>query len=165
MAARGAYVNKNNCVFCKIITGKIPCYRVYEDDTHIAFLDIFPNIKGQTLVVPKEHLNSYLFDVDVHSVGNLMHASKRVAKLLEKGLHSKRVNVVFEGTGVNHLHAKLYPTNGVNDARLRHIVAEERIYFEEYPGYVTTLMGPKASDEDLEMTCRAIKRTKSSRQK
>jgi diadenosine tetraphosphate (Ap4A) HIT family hydrolase len=142
-------MKRDNCMFCKIAAGEVPCYKIYEDKEHIAFLDIFPNIKGQTLVVPKKHMNSYLFNVDTKSVAKLMRASKRVVKLLEKHLHVRRVNLVFEGTGINHLHAKLYPAIGVGGRRFRQIIAEERMYFKTYPGYVTTLMGPRASDSGL----------------
>ena len=153
---RGVPMSKNNCVFCKIVAGQIPCYKIYEDKEHIAFLDIFPNIKGQTLVVPKKHLNSYLFNVNMRSVESIMQASKKVARLLEKSLRAGRVNLVFEGTGVNHLHAKLYPAIGVGGRRFRQIIAEEREYFKVYPGYVTTLMGPKADDNALALIQRKI---------
>ncbi len=149
-------MSKNDCVFCKIVAGKLPCYKIYEDKDNIAFLDIFPNIKGQTVVVPKKHLKSYLFDVDIRSVGNLMCASKQAAKLLEKSLHASRVNLVFEGTGINHLHAKLYPAIKIGGKRFRQTVAEERMYFEAYPGYVTTLMGPRASGKSMKRIYNAI---------
>jgi histidine triad (HIT) family protein len=45
-----------NCIFCKIIAGKIPCFKVYEDDAVLAFLDIGPLVRGHTLMVPKEHV-------------------------------------------------------------------------------------------------------------
>jgi diadenosine tetraphosphate (Ap4A) HIT family hydrolase len=142
-------MKKNNCMFCKIVSGEVSCYKIYEDKGHMAFLDIFPNIKGQTLVVPKKHMNSNLFNVDTRSVADLMRASKRVAKLLEKRLHVRRINLVFEGTGINHLHAKLYPAIGVEGRRFRQIIAKERTYFKTYPGYVTTIMGPRSSDIGL----------------
>lgn len=46
---------ENSCIFCKIANGTIPCYKVYEDDTVIAFLDVNPASRGHTLVLPKEH--------------------------------------------------------------------------------------------------------------
>ncbi len=149
-----------DCVICKIVAGKLPCYKIYEDKDHIAFLDIFPNIKGQTVVVPKKHLRSYLFDVNMRYVENLMRASKRVARILEKSLHASRINLVFEGTGINHLHAKLYPAIYLRGKRFRQIVAEERMYFEAYPGYVTTLMGPKANSNYLRKIHNAIVHTR-----
>ena len=45
----------DNCIFCKIVNGEIPCYKVYEDADVLAFLDVSPVTKGHTLVIPKEH--------------------------------------------------------------------------------------------------------------
>ncbi len=78
----------------------------------------------------------------------MIKTSKRVAKLLEATLNVGRVHLVLEGTGVNHLHAKLYPAIGVNKAFIQ-LIAKENVYFKSYPGYVTTLMGPRAEDEEL----------------
>ena len=50
----------DDCIFCKIIKGEIPCYKVYEDDKVIAFLDVNPLSKGHTLVMPKEHFETVL---------------------------------------------------------------------------------------------------------
>jgi histidine triad (HIT) family protein len=49
-----------NCIFCKIIAGKIPCFKVYEDDAVLAFLDIGPLVRGHTLIVPKEHVGTVM---------------------------------------------------------------------------------------------------------
>ena len=137
-----------DCVFCKIVAGKLPSYRVYEDKNYIAMLDIFPNIQGQTLVIPKKHLDSYAFKLKDAELANFIAAIKKVANLLEKRLRVGRVHMVLEGTGVNHLHAKLYPALGTNKA-FEQAIAEERIFFESYPGYVTTMMGPQADKKGL----------------
>ncbi|MDE1849260.1 MAG: HIT domain-containing protein [Candidatus Micrarchaeota archaeon] len=139
---------QKDCLFCNIASGKVPSYRIYEDKEHMAFLDIFPNIKGQTLVIPKKHYDSYAFDIDDDELKEFMIAAKRVSKLIEKKLNVGRVHMVLEGTGVNHLHAKLYPAISTEKAFKEHI-AKENVYFDAYPGYVTTLMGPKAKDDEL----------------
>ncbi|MFA5403361.1 MAG: HIT domain-containing protein, partial [Ignavibacteria bacterium] len=54
-------MKKEDCIFCKIIAGEIPSYKVYEDEDFIGILDIFPNTKGMTLLIPKEHYDSYAF--------------------------------------------------------------------------------------------------------
>ena len=79
----------------------------------------------------------------------MVKAVKRVSGILEEGLGTTRVHMVLEGTGVNHLHAKLYPAIGLNQKEFKQIIAEEKRQFDAYPGYVTTLMGPKASEEEL----------------
>lgn len=136
------------CLFCGIVKGDIPSYRIYEDKRHIAFLDIFPNIRGQTLVIPKEHRDSYAFDISDDELKEFMISVKRVSKLLEERLKVGRVHMVLEGTGVNHLHAKLYPAIGTQKGFKEHI-AHENVQFDSYPGYVTTLMGPRADDDAL----------------
>jgi diadenosine tetraphosphate (Ap4A) HIT family hydrolase len=155
---RPAFSNRGGCIFCKIAQGKISCYKIYEDKDHIAFLDIFPNIKGQTLVVPKKHMRSYLFNTNMRSIDKLMLASKNTARILEKGLRACRIHLVVEGTGVNHLHAKLYPAIGTDSRKFRQILSKESTYFETYPGFVSTMMGPKASDKDLMRVYNSIKR-------
>jgi diadenosine tetraphosphate (Ap4A) HIT family hydrolase len=137
-----------NCIFCKIVKGSAPSYKVYEDSKYVAVLDIFPNIVGQTLVMPKKHTDSYAFKLEDAELRDFIVATKKVAKLLEKRLKTGRVHMVLEGTAINHLHAKLYPALGT-DRKFVQAIAEERIHFDCYPGYVTTLMGPRANDAEL----------------
>lgn len=136
------------CIFCRIANGSAPSYKIYEDGGCIAVLDIFPNIKGQTVVITKKHRNSYAFRLRDDELSDFIIAVKRVARLLEKKLKVGRVHMVLEGTGVNHLHAKLYPAVGTNRS-FEQAMAEERVFFESYPGYVTTLMGPQADEKEL----------------
>ena len=145
-----------NCIFCKIVNGAVPSYKIWEDEKFIAFLDIFPNIKGQTLVIPKEHCQSDAFKVDEKVFDELMSAVRKVARLLENRLEVGRVHLVLEGMGVNHLHAKLYPAIGLEQEEFSSIEAEERKRFDKYPGYITTLMGPKASEEELKAVQKQI---------
>ncbi|MCL5412084.1 MAG: HIT domain-containing protein [Candidatus Marsarchaeota archaeon] len=137
-----------SCIFCDIVSGKVPSFKIYEDDSYIGALDKFPNTKGQSLVMPKRHHGSYLFDLDDQTISECILAAKRVAKVLERGLDVGRVHVVFEGTGVNHLHAKLYPAIGTTKT-FEEKIAEGRVFFYTYPGYVSTLLGPVADDETL----------------
>jgi len=137
-----------NCIFCKIVEGKEKSFKIYEDKKYIAILDLFPNIMGQTLVITKEHINSYMFDLSEKELCELMKVTKKVAKMLEKGLKVKRVHTVIEGTAINHLHVKLYPAIGMKSKNEK-LIADDRIYFDEYKGYITTLLGPKADEKDL----------------
>ncbi len=135
------------CLFCKIVSGSMPSYRIWEDSEYMAILDIFPNIRGQTLVIPKMHVDSYAFGMKTAQFMEFMEATKKVANLLEQKLGVKRVHMVLEGTAVNHLHAKLYPAIGYGD--FAETVVEKNVRFDSYPGFVTTLMGPRASDKEL----------------
>jgi len=141
----------DDCIFCKIVEGKAEAFKIYEDKNYIAILDLFPNIEGQTLVLTKEHISSYSFDLSDRELCGLMKVTKKVAKMLEKGLKVKRVHMVTEGTAINHLHVKLYPAIGMKDKNEQHI-ASETIHFDKYEGYVTTLLGPKANKKDLKAT-------------
>ena len=137
------------CIFCSIAQGNAPVARLWEDKHYLAFLDRFPNTRGQTLVIPKKHLQSYLFDLDAEEISGIMLASGKVSEMLERGLGVKRVHLVFEGLGINHLHAKLYPAFGLK-SKFESIHSNEMISFEAYPGYVTTLLGPPADMKLLE---------------
>lgn len=146
-----------DCIFCKIVNGTAQSYKIYEDENYIAVLDIFPNIKGQTVVISKRHRSSYAFKLGDNELSNFIATTKRVVRLLEKRLNVGRVHMILEGTGVNHLHAKLYPAVGT-DKRFEQAIAEERVHFDCYPGYVTTLMGPRANDKELERLQKQITR-------
>lgn len=101
-------------IFTKIIEGEIPCYKVAEDNNYIAFLDIDPNAKGHTLVVPKKEVNK-LFDLSKQEYLDLMDFSYRVAKALEKAVPCNRVGQSVIGLEVPHVHVHLIPLNAMAD--------------------------------------------------
>jgi len=149
-------MQNKDCIFCKIVRGEIPSAKVWEDKKHLAILDVFPNTKGMTLVMSKAHYDSYAFDMPDKSYSDLMLASKKVAKLLDKKLKLNRTAMVLEGMGVNHVHIKLYPLHGV-DAKFKEIWAKDERYFETYPGYLMTVLGPKADRAELEKLAKQIR--------
>jgi histidine triad (HIT) family protein len=99
-----------NCVFCKIVAGEIPSYKIWEDEHSLAFLDINPQAVGQTLVIPKSHA-PYLFGMQDISYQELMSAVKTVAEGLKNVLAKSRVCLIVEGFEVAHVHVKLYPVD------------------------------------------------------
>jgi len=101
-------------IFTKIITGEIQSYKVAENDDFIAFLDINPNAKGHTLVVPKREENK-IFDLSKPNYLALMDFSYRVAKALEKSIDCKRVGMSVIGLEVPHVHVHLVPMNKMAD--------------------------------------------------
>jgi len=137
------------CIFCKIAKGEAPCFKVWEDEKHIAFLDIYPNTKGMALVIPKKHFGSNITEMPGKEYSELMNAVKIVSRLLEKSLNAKRVGIIAEGMGVNHAHVKLYPMHGLGE-EWKPIISKERVFFKEYPGYLTTKLGPEADFKKLE---------------
>ena len=96
----------DDCIFCKIVKGEIPCYKVYEDDDFIAFLDIKPINEGHTLVIPKKH---YRWVWDVNNFGDYWEFAGKVAKRLIKNLNAEIVNFVTMGKDVPHAHIHIVP--------------------------------------------------------
>ncbi len=102
-------------IFTKIINGEIPCYKVAETDSFLAFLDVNPNALGHTLVVPKKEVNK-LFDLDRETYLGLMNFAYTVAGALEKAVPCKRVGMAVIGLEVPHVHIHLIPLNQMSDA-------------------------------------------------
>jgi len=137
-----------NCIFCKIVKGEIPSVKIWENKKHLAILDIAPNTEGMSLVLTKKHYDSDATDMSDNDYKELMIAAKNVAKLLERKLKVKRVAIVMEGLGVNHVHIKLYPIYGL-DEKFKEIWAKDKIYFDKYEGYISTQLGPQKSIDEL----------------
>jgi len=106
-------------IFTKIILGEIPSYKIAEDANFYAFLDINPNAKGHTLVVPKKEVDK-LFDLDVETYRGLMQFANKVAKALEKTVACNRIGLTVVGLEVPHAHVHLIPINRVSDINFTH---------------------------------------------
>ncbi len=142
----------DDCVFCKIVKKEIPSYTIWEDNKHIAFLSIFPNTPGFTVVASKEHKPSYAFENDDQTLKELVIATKKVARLLDASFEDVgRCGMFFEGFGVDHLHSKLFPMHGTaNMAEWKPIESDlPNVFFDRYPGYLSSHNAKKADDEEL----------------
>src|SRR3989344_7654705 len=130
----------NDCIFCKIVKGEAPAHKIWEDARHLAFLSIFPNTEGFTVVITKDHYPSYAFDAPDEILVGLVKAVKSVAKLLDKKLEDVgRTGMIFEGFGVDHVHAKLFPMHGTaNVGEWKPIKSNVDKYFEKYEGYISS---------------------------
>ena len=148
-------MQKDNCIFCRIAQNKLPSVKVLEDSEHLAILDLNPNTEGVTIVITKDHFDSDATDMPDKSYTALMLFAKQTCKILEKGLKVKRVAIVMEGLGINHVHIKLYPIHGLKE-KFVEIWAEGREYFDEYKGYLSTKLGPEASIEKRLETLKKI---------
>ena len=100
-----------NCIFCKIIAGEIPSYKVYEDEKIMAFLDVNPYTPGHTLIVPKEHT----LDIETISEDTLfyiMKSAKKIAKLITEKMGADGYTLV-QNNGfvqeVKHFHLHVIP--------------------------------------------------------
>ena len=122
----------------------------------MAFLDILPNTKGMALVITKKHYPSYVFDIPEEVYNKLFLAARKVVKMLDKALNVKRTVMVMEGIGIDHAHIKLYPVHGMK-TKNDNIISEERAFFKKYPGYTTTLLGPRADDKELAQLAKKIR--------
>jgi len=96
------------------VAGEIPCHKIAENDSFLAFLDVFPLVKGHTLVIPKKEID-YFFDLDEKLLAEVMNFAKPVAKAMEKAIPCKRIGISVIGLEVPHAHVHLIPMNSVQD--------------------------------------------------
>lgn len=112
MSLHGQYDPQN--IFAKIIRGEAPCYKVYEDDDVLAFLDLFPQSYGHTLVIPKHAAARNLLEIDAESLGKLMGVVQKLTRVLVEELEPAGVQVAqFNGAPagqtVFHIHMHIVP--------------------------------------------------------
>jgi histidine triad (HIT) family protein len=101
------------CIFCKIIAGEIPCNKVYEDDSSLAFLDNNPRAKGHTLVIPKVHREN-IDEITDEELSHVMLATKKTIKKISEKLQPGGYNVGWNdkaigGQEVPHMHVHILP--------------------------------------------------------
>ena len=99
-----------DCIFCKIINGEIPCYKIYEDDIVIAFLDINPLVLGHTLIIPKKHYQD-IYDIDNDTLTHIFGVAKKLMNEYTKKLNCDgftfiQNNGIVEEVKHFHLHLK-----------------------------------------------------------
>lgn len=148
-----------DCLFCQIVAGKLPAHKIWEDENHVAFLSIFPNTEGFSVVATKTHRPSYVFANDDEIVKEMILATKKVAKLLDETFADVgRTGVFFEGFGVDHLHSKLFPMHGTrSDDWQRHASKVDK-FFDRYEGYLSSHNGERANDKKLAKLAEKIRK-------
>lgn len=97
-------------LFTRIIKGEVPAHKIYEDELTLAFLDIFPIVRGHTLVIPKKQVEN-LWDLSDEDYQAVMATAKKVALRLDRVLSPLKVGVKVMGTDVPHAHLHLIPFN------------------------------------------------------
>ena len=102
----------DDCIFCKIVDGEIPSYKVAENDKFLAFLDISQMTQGHTLVIPKDH---HEFMWDVPNIGEYFEFVKKVGNHFIDNLGYKYIDTITMGREVPHSHIHLMPHNGDNE--------------------------------------------------
>ena len=101
-------------IFSKIIVGEIPCHKIYEDENHLAFLDVMPLVRGHVLVVPKKEID-YIFDLSEDELASMWKFALPVAKAIKKVVPCKRIGTSVIGLEVPHAHIHLVPIDTAND--------------------------------------------------
>lgn len=148
----------HDCIFCKIVARTAPSHVIWEDEKHLAFLSIFPNTEGFSVVIPKAHYSSYLFDQPDEVISDLVLASRQVAKRLDSRLTDVgRTGMIFEGFGVDHLHAKLFPMHGTKASEWTQRKSNISKYFDHYEGYISSHDFKRANDDALANLARHIR--------
>lgn len=149
-----------DCIFCKIVRGEAPAYKVWEDAKHVAFLSIFPNTLGFTVVASKEHKPSYAFANDDQTLTDLVLATKQVALALDKAFEDVgRTGMFFEGYGVDHLHSKLFPMHGTpKTGEWEQRASSVDKFFDKYEGYLSSHNGGRADDKELAKIAEKIRK-------
>ena len=105
--------DRTGCIFCKIVRGEVPSYKVYEDDEVIAFLDIHPVNAGHTLVVPKNHSKN-IFDIPKEDWAAVTEVARRLAIAIEESVQADGVHITMNnrehaGQSVHHPHVHVIP--------------------------------------------------------
>lgn len=95
-----------NCIFCKIVKGEMPSYKVYEDDNFLAFLDINPQTTGHVQVIPKQH---YRWVWDVPNAGEYFEVAQKIALAQQKAFNHDMILCRITGEDVAHAHIWIFP--------------------------------------------------------
>ncbi|MEO6455454.1 MAG: HIT family protein [Ginsengibacter sp.] len=101
-------------LFSKIIIGEIPSYKIAENEMFFAFLDVYPLVKGHTLVIPKLEVDN-LFDIPDNYLAEMLLFARPIAKAIEKAFDCNRCGISVIGLEVPHAHMHLIPINTADD--------------------------------------------------
>lgn len=104
----------DDCIFCKLASGEIPCEKVYEDDQALAFVDLHPLQPGHILVIPKKHYGRFE-EMDDETYDHVFKVVKKGAQKISQTLKPARVCSRIEGFDVNHVHIHIYPCSNAQE--------------------------------------------------
>ena len=112
------YMNKDDCIFCKIVAGEIPANKVFENENFVAFLDIRPLSPGHTLVIPKAHYR-FVWDMPKELLCEGFGVAQTIAHALQKSFETQEIHSKIIGDEVHHAHIWIYPNpaNAVGDKK------------------------------------------------
>ena len=121
MKMKASQKEKTDCIFCKIVKGKIPCNKIYEDKDTLAFLDIHPINPGHTIVIPKKHVKDF-YNLDDKTYLNVMKTVKKLSKTIETKIKPKKVGLIVAGWDVPHAHIHIVPMHDYHDITSKSLI-------------------------------------------
>jgi histidine triad (HIT) family protein len=152
---------KDDCIFCKFAKGEVETRVIMEDDKHMAFLSHRPNTEGFTVVIPRDHHDSYIANVPDDVTAEFMAFTSRVCKFLDSAFEDVgRTGLMFEGFGVDHLHAKLFPMHGTRADKWEARHSDTNKYFDKYEGYISSHDFGEPGRKEVDETWKKLKATK-----
>lgn len=165
MADYKSTTSDSKCIFCEIIKGNIKTPGIFWEDTEfMAFLSTWPNTKGFTVIVPKDHYGSDVLAMPNNKLSKMILVAKKVSNVLIKGFADVgRVGLIMEGTGVDHAHIKLFPMHGTENlkkGRWKQHHSKNNKFFEQYEGYIASNDGPKADEQELKKLAKSLRAVK-----
>lgn len=106
-------MKKDDCIFCKIVSGEIPSRKIYEDEDVIVIMDLNPTSKGHSLIIPKEHYTD-IYDIDENTAAKIIKVAKKLAIQMTKALGCDGFNLLQNngataGQTIFHFHMHLIP--------------------------------------------------------
>ncbi len=124
-----------NCIFCRIIQGEIPSYKVYEDDYVLAFLDISQITKGHTLIMPKKHVKN-VYEMDEELASQVFKSVPKIANAIKKAFNPIGLNIINNNEkphqSVDHFHIHLIPRYENDQFDIAFINNQEQYQNEDY---------------------------------
>jgi len=148
-----------DCEYCKLVNGIDHCHKIWENEDFLAFLSIFPNTEGFSILISKEHFSGYIFDLKDELLHKFISAAKIVANLLDTKLEDVgKTGLIIEPTSVDHAHIKLIPMHGTSSIKKWiHPPTYLDKYFKKYEGYLSSHESSRKDDKHLEKIAKKIK--------
>ncbi len=152
------------CIFCAIASGKLHTHGVFwEDGEFMAFLSIYPNTEGTTVVIPKKHYSSDVLKMGGRDLCKFILASKKVVNILLSCFDDVgRVGLVIEGTGINHAHIKLFPMHGTQDLKRgewKQYHSNFNKFFKRYEGFIASNDSKRVSDKEIKKLAEKLRQS------
>ena len=142
---------QKDCIFCNIVAGIAPCYKIYEDELSLAILDINPFSRGHSLVIPKKHV-PWWHELSDEENASLFRVSKVVADKMMKALNPDFICMYARGRRIPHTHIFLVPTYS-DDPLDRFFNAIEG--FQESPVELVSLRERRSMEEAADLLRKA----------